>query len=64
MMLYSDYSMKTVQIGANTLIKLNFKLKVNLNGTGYIVAKIAATEKSYVKKKFSLSTYPIFLGVY
>ena len=30
---------------------LNFIFKVNPNGTGYIAAKIAATEKSHVKKK-------------
>ena len=42
----------------------NFILKVIPNGTGYIAAKIAATEKSHVKKKFFfLPTYPIFLGV-
>ena len=44
-------------VAVNNPIKniLNFKLKVNLSGTGYI-----AELKSHVKKIFSLPTYPIF----
>ena len=46
----------------NTRIKniLNFKLKVSLNGTGYIAVKIAAIGKSHVKKFFPLPTLQYF----